>query len=77
MATKAWHVQVRRDRRKQVATRVRPAAVDDRAECERLKDDLAFAQACIVDLQHIIRDLRHEIVSLEFVIAQTRPKNAA
>jgi hypothetical protein len=76
MATKAWQLQVRRDRRKQAATRVRPPGVEC-AECERLKDDLAFAQACIVDLQHIIRDLRHEIASLEFVIAQTRPKNAA
>jgi hypothetical protein len=72
MATKVWHLQVRRDRRRQGAARVRPPAADY-AECQRLKDDLAFAQACIVDLQHIIREQRHEIDNLQFVIAQTRP----
>jgi hypothetical protein len=72
MATKAWHARVPRHRRKQEATRVRPPA-GHCADCEQLKNDLAFAQACIVDLQHIIRGQRHEIDNLQFVIAQTRP----
>ena len=37
-------------------------------EAEKLQRDLDFAHSLIADLQHVIRELRHEIVTYEFVV---------
>jgi len=39
-----------------------------------LEDNLSFAQTCIVELQHIIRELRHEVASLKTPLAKRRSR---
>lgn len=42
--------------------------------CEQAEADLKFAQDLIVDLQHLIRDLRHEIENFKAPLAQVERK---
>ena len=49
-------------------TALRPHAVEP-ATTERLRDQLAERDEIIVALQHVIRDLRHEVENLRVVTA--------
>lgn len=46
-------------------------------ECERLKGEVKWAQECIVELQHVIRELRHEVANLTFITANLNRNVAA
>jgi len=46
--------------------------------CRALQADLKFAQTCIVELQHLIRELRHEIANLKSpLVEQAKAQNVA
>lgn len=46
-------------------------------ECKRMKHEVEWAQECIIELQHVIRELRHEVANLTFITYGLNSKAAA
>jgi len=42
------------------------------AKCTQLEDDLEFARTLIVDLQHMLRELQHELDNFKSPLAAER-----
>lgn len=49
---------------------------DERSEVERLQSDLDFAHSVITELQHVIRELRHEIGTYQFIVRSLKGRLA-